>query len=179
MAHQWNRSVLVIYGLEEYSFNFHRLGSYSEPTGVLRSEPSHWCSVAQDEQNGRPLLGGILEDKFGLSEAKLLEAMNLQSTKGGRIGEILVRARAITEEQLLQALAIQFDLPWLLHLDVSQVDHEWVRKVPIHFARRYHVLPLKTENGSVLVATTDPMETAAFRRPPALARPSNQTGADR
>ena len=63
--------------------------------------------MAHDEQNGRPLLGGILEDKFGLSEAKLLEAMNLQATKGGRIGEILVRTRAITEEQLLQALAIQ------------------------------------------------------------------------
>ena len=114
------------------------------------------------EHSGRPLLGGILEDKFGLSEAKLLEAINLQGTKGGRIGEILVRIRAITEEQLLQALAIQFELPWLSHLDVSQVDHEWVKKVPIHFARRYHVLPLKTEDGSVLVATTDPMETAAL-----------------
>lgn len=114
------------------------------------------------EHSGRPLLGGILEDKFGLSEAKLLEAINLQGTKGGRIGEILVRIRAITEEQLLQALAIQFDLPCLLHLDVSQVDHEWIKKVPIHFARRYHVLPLKTEDGSVLVATTDPMETAAL-----------------
>ncbi len=114
------------------------------------------------EHSGRPLLGGILEDKFGLSEAKLLEAINIQGTKGGRIGEILVRIRAITEEQLLQALAIQFDLPWLSHLDVSQVDHEWIKKVPIHFARRYHVLPLKTEDGSVLVATTDPMETAAL-----------------
>ncbi|MEP6933057.1 MAG: type II secretion system protein GspE, partial [Nitrospirota bacterium] len=82
------------------------------------------------EHSGRPLLGGILEDKFGLSEAKLLEAINIQGAKGGRIGEILVRIRAITEEQLLQALAIQFDLPWLSHLDVSQVDHEWVKKVP-------------------------------------------------
>ncbi len=114
------------------------------------------------EHSGRPLLGGILEEKFGLSEAKLLEAINIQGTKGGRIGEILIRLRAITEDQLLQALAIQFELPWLSHLDVSQVDHEWVKKVPIHFARRYHVLPLKTEDGSVLVATTDPMETAAL-----------------
>ena len=103
--------------------------------------------MVNDEHCGRPLLGAILEDKFGLSEAKLLEAINLQGTKGGRIGEILVRLRAITEEQLLQALAVQFELPWLPHLDVSQVDHEWVKKVPIHFARRYHVLPLKTEDG--------------------------------
>ena len=115
-----------------------------------------------DEYSGRPLLGAILEDKFGLTEAKLLEAVNVQGTKGGRLGEILIRLRSITEDQLLQALAIQFDLPWLPNLDVSQVDHEWVKKVPIHFARRYHVLPLRTENGSVLVATIDPTETAAL-----------------
>ena len=115
-----------------------------------------------DEHSGRPLLGAILEDKFGLTEAKLLEALNIQGAKGGRLGEILVRLRSITEDQLLQALAIQFELPWLPNLDVNQIDHEWVKKVPIHFARRYHVLPLKTEDGSVLVATTDPMETAAL-----------------
>ena len=116
----------------------------------------------KEEHCDRQLLGAILEEKFGLSEAKLLEAVNLQQTKGGRLGEILIRLRAITEDQLSQALAVQFELPWLPQLDVSQVDHEWVKKVPIHFARRYHVLPLKTEDGAVLVATTDPMEMAAL-----------------
>jgi general secretion pathway protein E len=115
-----------------------------------------------DKPSARQLLGAILEDKFGLSEAKLLEAINLQGTKGGRLGEILIRLRAITEDQLIQALAVQFELPWLPNLEVSQVDHEWVKKVPIHFARRYHVLPLKAEDGAVLVATTDPMESAAL-----------------
>ena len=108
---------------------------------------------------GRPLLGAILEQKFSLPEAKLLEALNIQQTKGGRLGEILLRLRAIDEDQLIQALAVQFELPWLPQLEVSQVDHEWIKKVPIHFARRYRVLPLKAEEGSVIVATTDPLET--------------------
>ena len=108
---------------------------------------------------GRPLLGAILEKKFGLPEAKLLEALNIQQNKGGRLGEILIRLRAIDEDQLIQALALQFELPWLPQLEVSQVDQEWIKKVPIHFARRYRVLPLKAEEGSVTVATTDPLET--------------------
>ena len=116
----------------------------------------------KDEHHGQRQLGAILEEKFGLPEAKLLEAINIQGTKGGRLGEILIKVRAITEDQLLQALAIQFELTWLPDLDVIQVDHEWVKKVPIHFARRYHVLPLKTEDGSVLVATIDPLQTAAL-----------------
>jgi general secretion pathway protein E len=110
----------------------------------------------------RPLLGAILEQKFGLSEAKLLEALNVQQTKGGRLGEALLKIKAIEEDLLLQALAMQFELPWLPHLDVSQVDHEWIKKVPIHFARRYRVLPLKVDDGMITVATTDPLETAAL-----------------
>ena len=109
--------------------------------------------------SGRPLLGAILEQKFALPEAKLLEALNVQQNKGGRLGEILIRLRAIDEDQLIQALAFQFDLPWLPQLDAGQVDQEWIKKVPIHFARRYRVLPLKAEEGSVIVATTDPLET--------------------
>ncbi len=110
----------------------------------------------------RPLLGAILEQKFGLSEAKLLEALNIQQTKGGRLGEALLKIRAIEEDLLLQALAIQFEMAWLPHLDVAQVDHQWIKKVPIHFARRYRVLPLKVEDGAIVVATTDPLETAAL-----------------
>jgi general secretion pathway protein E len=110
----------------------------------------------------RPLLGAILEQKFGLSEAKLLEALNVQQTKGGRLGEALLKIRAIEEDLLLQALAMQFEMPWLPHLDVAQVDPEWIKKVPIHFARRYRVLPLKVDDGAIVVATTDPLETAAL-----------------
>ncbi|HSA64797.1 MAG TPA: type II secretion system ATPase GspE [Nitrospira sp.] len=110
----------------------------------------------------RPLLGAILEQKFGLSEAKLLEALNLQQTKGGRLGEALLKIRALEEDLLLQALAMQFEMPWLPHLDVAQVDHELIKKVPIHFARRYRVLPMKVDDGAIVVAATDPLETAAL-----------------
>jgi general secretion pathway protein E len=118
--------------------------------------------VTQSESNGQPLLGSILEGKFGLPEAKLLEALNLQQTKGGRLGELLLRLRAIEEDQLLQALALQFGMPWLPHLDTAQIEHEWIKKVPIHFARRYRVLPVKAEDGVIMVAINDPMETAAL-----------------
>jgi general secretion pathway protein E len=116
--------------------------------------------VTRSDSGTRQLLGAILEGKFGLPEAKLLEALNLQQTKGGRLGEVLLRLRVIEEDQLIHALALQFDMPWLPHLDVNQIEHEWIKKVPIHFARRYRILPLKAEEGAILVATTDPLETA-------------------
>jgi general secretion pathway protein E len=42
------------------------------------------------------------------------------------------------------------------------VDPALIGKVPIAFARRYHVLPVRVEDGRVLVAMADPFETAAL-----------------
>ena len=42
------------------------------------------------------LIGQILVDKHGLSPDVLAEALKLQEEKGGRIGEILIRQKAIT-----------------------------------------------------------------------------------
>ena len=73
---------------------------------------------------------------------------------------------------------MQFEMPWLSHLDVKQVDQELIKKVPIHFARRYRVLPLRVDDGAIVVATTDPLETAALGRSSASLGDAGQAGAD-
>jgi general secretion pathway protein E len=111
---------------------------------------------------GKPLLGRILGDKFNLSSSKLEEALAYQREKGGRLGEALLHLRALREEELLEGLAIQFGLPWMPRLDSTAIDHELIKKVPIAFCRRYRVLPLRHEGGTILVASTDPLETVAL-----------------
>ena len=110
----------------------------------------------------RPRLGDILIEKFHLSELKLEEALAYQREKGGRLGEVLLHLRVIREEQVLEALAQQFDMTWIPHLDTTHVDHDVIKKVPIAFCRRYRVLPLRDENGAILTASTDPLETVAL-----------------
>ncbi|HMS84498.1 MAG TPA: type II secretion system ATPase GspE [Nitrospira sp.] len=110
----------------------------------------------------RPRLGDILREKFQLSELKLEEALAYQQEKGGRLGEVLVHLRMLREDQVSEGLAQQFDMTWIPHLDTTAVDHEVIKKVPIAFCRRYRVLPLRDENGAVLTASTDPLETVAL-----------------
>jgi general secretion pathway protein E len=110
----------------------------------------------------RPLLGSILGEKFKLTDSKLEEALAYQQEKGGLLGEALLHLRALREEQLLEALAQQFELSWMPHLDTMHVDHELIKKVPIAFCRRYHVMPLRYEEGAILTASTDPLETVAL-----------------
>ncbi len=111
---------------------------------------------------GRPLLGRILGEKFNLLDSKLDEALAYQREKGGRLGEALLHLRALREEELLEALALQFELEWVPHLETAQIDHELIKKVPISFSRRYRILPIRYEDEAVIVATTDPLETVAL-----------------
>lgn len=107
---------------------------------------------------GRALLGSILCDKFGLAPAKLAEALAVQQEKGGRLGDLLLKLRAVREEELLEGLAYQLDLPWVPQLESRMVEPALIRKVPIGFARRYRLLPIRQEDGRVLVAMTNPLE---------------------
>ncbi|MCP9456273.1 MAG: type II secretion system ATPase GspE [Nitrospira sp.] len=116
----------------------------------------------QESHYGRPLLGRILGERFKLSNAKLEEALAHQQEKGGRLGEVLLHLRMLREEELLEGLALQFGLPWMPQLETVAVDHDLIKKVPITFCRRYRVLPLRQEEGTVLVASTDPLETVAL-----------------
>ncbi len=110
----------------------------------------------------RPLLGRILGEKFNLLDSKLEEALAYQHEKGGLLGEVLLHLRLLREEQVLEALAQQFEMSWMPQLDTAQVDHELIKKIPIAFCRRYRVLPLRYEEGAILTASTDPLETVAL-----------------
>ena len=58
-----------------------------------------------------PLLGQMLLERGALRPADLERALELQQTVGGRIGSLLVRVGALSEDQLLDALCVQLSLP--------------------------------------------------------------------
>lgn len=111
---------------------------------------------------GSPMLGEILCEKFGLQPGALNEALKIQSTKGGLLGELLVKQRLIREDDLSHALAIQFELPWVPQLDSAMVEPTLPAKVPITFARRYCMLPLHREQDYVVVAVSNPLALEAL-----------------
>lgn len=111
---------------------------------------------------GQPMLGRILCEKFGLAPAKLDQALTLQREKGGLLGELLIKLRLLREDDVLEALSIQLDVPWMPQLESKMVDLDLIAKIPIGFARRYRLLPIYREDGCVVVATTNLLEIAAL-----------------
>ena len=102
----------------------------------------------------RRLLGEILTAS-GLSPEKLKKSLDLQQKKGGRIGTLLVRLNYVTEEDVLKALGEQLGLSF--QPDLGEIDRDLALKLPITYAKKAMVLPLRRENGSVLAATSEPL----------------------
>jgi general secretion pathway protein E len=111
---------------------------------------------------GRPL-GEILEAIAGVPAEKVAEALALQADDpaGGRLGEALVKAKVATEEQVLRAVALQLDLPFLAVIEAGEVPDDLARLVPINFAKTARLLPLGRDGDEIRVAVADPLDTAA------------------
>ena len=108
---------------------------------------------------GKPL-GMILMNTAVLSEEKLNEALASQVEKGGRLGELLVGLKAITEDELVKGLAAQLDLPAVTSITSDDIDPELLKRVPINFAKQSLLIPLKPDGDYIAVAVADPLDTS-------------------
>jgi general secretion pathway protein E len=105
------------------------------------------------------LLGEILVES-GLSPERLKKVLELQKKRGGRIGSLLIRLNFVTEEEVLKALGLQLGLPY--RSDFGDIDRELALKLPISYAKKALVLPLRRDDGAVLAATSEPLNLSAL-----------------
>lgn len=85
----------------------------------------------------------ILKTQFNVSEQEVEEALETRGKEDGDVGEILCRKMVITEEQLLEARGIQYQLPVWEKIPLENVQRNFTQKVPIQFLKKYHMLPLE------------------------------------
>ncbi|HEY8922895.1 MAG TPA: type II secretion system ATPase GspE [Polyangia bacterium] len=113
---------------------------------------------------GHKLLGQILLEMGagGVTVDSLEQALVTQQKEGGRIGEVLVKMRVATDEEVLSALGRQLGIAVQADLKPDEVDAELATQIPIGFAKQHRLLVLRKESGSVLVATADPLDVGAL-----------------
>jgi general secretion pathway protein E len=103
------------------------------------------------------LIGEILVAQCKVAPEAIDRALAKQREEGGLIGEILVHLKLCDEEQLAMALAVQFDMEYLRDLPrADDIPVDLIDKLPINFARQRQVMPLRRENGRVVIAVADP-----------------------
>jgi type IV pilus assembly protein PilB len=92
-------------------------------------------------QQAKLRLGELLVDAEVLTEARLIEALDMQKESGSRLGTVLIQKGFVTEPQLVQALSRQMSIPWvsLWHLDISE---QLLDMIPEELVLKNGVLPI-------------------------------------
>ena len=108
------------------------------------------------------LIGQILIANGVLGAEALEQGLATQAAEGGRLGEILVKARAVSEEDLLRGLGQQLGIGFSPDLRTEDIDPDLATRIPIGFAKQHRLIPIKREGQSAVVATSDPLDVGAL-----------------
>src|SRR5512132_2917005 len=109
---------------------------------------------------GRPLLGASLVRRGHLNTEGLEQALAEQERSRLPLGRVLIGLGLITTRDLAEALAEQHGLAFV-DLNETKLDDEAATLLPEGVARRYDAMPVRVENGTLVVAVADPTNILA------------------
>jgi len=152
-----------------------RCAALEAEAAALREERNRLRAALEDKDNAMPAglaafdsagrrrrLGEILRDAKLVSEKQLTEALREQKwTRRRRLGDILIERGVASEVLVGVILAAQLRLPFV-NLDDEIVDEAITRRIPAKTAIRHNVIPLREEEGHLVVATANPLDLIAL-----------------
>jgi len=108
--------------------------------------------------NVLPRIGDVLVEQGWLSPEALEEGLEAQAENGERLGQVLVQQKKITEQELLNALALQLDLEVMESIDDKELRFDLVEKLPIQYLKKHKIFPFQSEDGTLRIAVNDPLD---------------------
>jgi len=106
-------------------------------------------------------LGEILKNKGLITHAQLEEVLAIGKRTNTRIGKVIVNVGYATEENIADALAIQYGIPSIM-LSSIILDSQVLKLVPEQTAKRHMVIPIAIEGDTLKVAMLDPLNVFAI-----------------
>lgn len=112
------------------------------------------------EKKSNMRFGELLLSKGLLNNTDLTEALNEQRNHGGRLGEVLIRLKKLSDEAVKNALAEHLSTEFV-RLDVSEIDMNAARLIPEAIAKRFSLVAIGQHENSLTVAMADPLDIIA------------------
>jgi general secretion pathway protein E len=92
-------------------------------------------------------LAQILQERFGIDDTDMQEAVKTSAEKGTELGELLIARKLLSETQLLQAQGALYGIAFWETLPLDNFCTDFTEKVPIQFLKKYWMVPLKLDGG--------------------------------
>jgi len=96
-----------------------------------------------------------------LTDDQLEWALDRQKENYQRLGEILLEARLVSDDDVTEARALQLDMPYI-QLGDFQIRPDVTKLVPEHISRTYNLIPVSATSTKVSVAMANPMDVEAI-----------------
>jgi type IV pilus assembly protein PilB len=106
-------------------------------------------------------LGELLLKAQLINQQQLTKALEEQKASGGKLGEILQRLGYVTEDDIIECLSHQFGVP-SINLRHFEIDPNVAKIIPVDLARKYNVIPVNKTGATLTLAMTDPTNIFAM-----------------
>jgi type IV pilus assembly protein PilB len=106
-------------------------------------------------------LGEILVKDKLITQEQLRQALDYQKQHGGRLGSCLVKLSLVGDEDITAVLSRQYGVP-SINLKFYEVDPTVIKLIPQDTAVRYQIVPLSRVGSTLTIAMTDPTNVFAM-----------------
>ncbi|MCC6142450.1 MAG: hypothetical protein IT368_01460 [Candidatus Hydrogenedentes bacterium] len=131
-------------------------------TSLDENQQSRLRAVAQREDGKRRRMGQILVDAGIITEQQLEIALNEQRSSWSRhLGAILVQLGFATEETIAQTLAAQLHLPFV-NIRYEDIDTDTLALVSQNLARLHTCIPLNATGKDLTIVMANPLDIVAL-----------------
>lgn len=105
-------------------------------------------------------LGELLVERGIINESQLEKALKIQKDKGGLIGQILVMLGFAKEEEIAQALTVQYGFPYL-PLECYEMNADAVKMIPENVCVQYNLIAVDKIGDTLTIAMSNPLNFQA------------------
>ena len=106
-------------------------------------------------------LGDVLLAAGVITDEDLNKALELQKGSDKRLGNVLTDEGFITEKQLIEALEMQLGVEFI-DLSKTIIPAELASVIPKNMAKKYNFVPVKQEKDELYIAMSDPLNFMAI-----------------
>jgi type IV pilus assembly protein PilB len=106
-------------------------------------------------------IGELLLKEKRITPQQLQEALNYQKAHGGKLGLNLIKLGLVKDEDLTALLSRQYGVP-SINLASFDIEPAVLKLIPAETAQKYQVLPINRSGATLTIAMTDPTNVFAM-----------------
>src|SRR6187455_59996 len=106
-------------------------------------------------------IGELLLKEKRITPDQLQQALNYQKTSGGKLGYNLVKMGFVKDEEITALLSKQYGVP-SINLAQFDIDLGVLKLIPADTAHKYQIIPLSRSGATLTIAMTDPTNVFAM-----------------